>query len=75
VAPDVLVVRCPEVGQVKQWQTTTWDDLSPGEVVELDGVVEAVDSMTISKDGTHYVYLRGKGPKKVTRDQIIEVFK
>lgn len=60
---------------VKTWQTTTWEDLSPGQVVELEGVVESVVSMTVSEDGTRYVYLRGKGPKKVTIDQVIEVFK
>lgn len=57
------------------WSKTTYYDIRVGNTVDIDGVIEQVMSKKISPNGELILYLRNRGPVKVTVDQEIEVFR
>jgi hypothetical protein len=57
------------------WSKATWDDIRPGNTVEVDGVMEQVVHRETNKKGELFLYLRNYGPVRVHADQQIEVFR
>lgn len=58
------------------WQELTWDEIQPGNTVDVDGHVEQVQSKGIDpKTNKRILNVRGFGPYSMLEDATVETYR